>query len=250
MTIRTMTRPPLLSSRIARENLIPSALDKSSAIPAEIEGTFAAIDRLASIWDGLHAVRSTSDPLKTKEAAALEYKASFEKAAKVATTETRRAAEALAAARAKAQHDAFGRAGLLADYPSKTALQGVLRSMTKRQRDEAISQALASGDHEVMAAIHGAHPLLIGETTLPLATLVQQFVEARAPEEAAKVNAINSAFEHLDLAYQQFARSADKMRDKVAEAEGEAGHKAAREAEAKLALATQDLRIDGTADAA
>jgi hypothetical protein len=237
MTMRTVTRPPLLSSRIARENLIPSALDKSATLPAEIEGTFAAIDRLAGIWDGLHAVRSTSDPLKTKEALAVEYKASFEKAAKVATTETRRAADSLLTARSKMQHDAFGKAGLLADYPSKTALQGVLRSMTKRQRDEAIAQALATGDHEVMAAIHGAHPLLIGETTLPLASLVQQFVEARAPEEAAKVTAINSALEHLDLAYASFTKSADKMRDKGAEAEGEAGNKAAKEAEAKLGLA-------------
>ncbi|MEX0405531.1 hypothetical protein ABGN05_07665 [Aquibium sp. LZ166] len=239
MTRITVTRPPLLNSRIARDNLLPNGID-SQPERSELDSVFSAIDKLRDIWDGLSAVRSANNPLKTPQAQALEYKVAFEKAAKVATGEVRRAADALMSAREKAQHDALGRAGLKATFTNKAALQGVLRTMSKAKRDETLMTAIASGDHEVMAAIHDAHPLLIGDTTVPLATLIQQFVEQQAPDEAAKVSKINAALEHLELTYQQFSRSADKLRDKQAEVDGEAGSRAAKEAEAKLGLALQD----------
>ena len=241
--MKTPTRPGLLSSKIARTNLLPSGLQGDNAvIPLEIANTFAALDKLSAIWSGLDAVRTTADPTATKEAQALAYKSAFEKATATATATVRATADQLMTARNKARHDAFGKAGLLADYKNASALQAVLRSMKQSARDAAIAHAIETGDHEVMAAIHSAHPLLIGETTLPLNALVQMHVERKAPEEAARVATIDGAIEHLNLAYGQFAHSAEKMRDRQAEADGEAGAKAAREAEAKLALAVSDLQ--------
>jgi hypothetical protein len=243
MIAKTPTRPPLLSSKIARNNLLPAGLQGDGAvIPLEVASTLSTIDRLASIWDGLDAVRTTADPTATKEANALSYKRAYEQATATATATVRTTADALLTARNKARHDAYGKSGLLADYGNKAALQSVLRSMKQSQRDAAISHAIETADHEVMAAIHNAHSLLIGETTLPLATLVAMHVERKAPEEAARVATIDKAIEHLDLAYGQFAHSAEKMRDRQAEADGEAGAKLAREAAAKLALAVSDLQ--------
>ena len=60
---RTPTRPPLLASDIARNNLRdPAAL--------ETIGLFSSLNRLAGIWEGLDAVRHAADPLLTPEARA------------------------------------------------------------------------------------------------------------------------------------------------------------------------------------
>lgn len=242
MIAKTPTRPSLLSSAIARNNLLPSVLQGQNAVvPLEIGNTFGALDKLSAIWDGLDAVRTSADPTMTREAQALAYKSAFDKATTTATATVRATADQLLAAKNKAKSDAFGRAGLLADYKNTREIQSVLRGMKQSQREEAISQAIENGDHEIMAAIHTAHPLLIGPTTMPLDTMIGMFVEKQAPEEAAKVATIDGALEHLEMAYAQFAKSADKMRDRQAEADGEAGAKAAREATAKLALAVSDL---------
>ena len=123
-----------------------------------------------------------------------------------------------------------------------TAIQTVLRSMSEKDRDTAISQAIERGDHEVMAAVYQAHLILIGSTSLPLNALVQMHVQKFAPEEAARVATIDGALEHLNLAVGAFNKSTDAMRDRRREEDGEAGAKAAKEAEAKLALAVSDLQ--------
>ena len=238
MVAKTLFRPSLLSSKIARDN-IPH---DPNAIPAEIGATFAALDKMASIWDALDGVHSNADPLKPKEARALEYRAAFERATATATATVRAAGDALLTAKAKVRHDAFGRAGLLAKFENSREIQAVLRGMDQETRDGVITQAIEQGDFEIMNAIHGAHPILIGRTTIPLNTLIDTFVDARAPEEAARVAAINDAIEHLEMAHRQFNSSADKMRDRGAEEAGEAGHKAAREAEAALGLALSELQ--------
>lgn len=243
MIAKTPVRPPLLSSQIARSNI---PVDPNS-IPAEIGATFAALDKLAGIWDALDAVRTHGDPLKTREARALEYKGAFERATSTATATVRAAAESLMTAKQRARHDAFGRAGLLAKFENTADIRAVLRGMDQATRDAVLTQAIERGDFEIMNALHGAHPILIGETTIPVNVLIDSFVEARAPEEAARISAISDALEHLEMAHRQFNTSAEKMRDPQAEADGIAGAKAAREAEAKLGLALSELQPSSAA---
>ncbi|APH70403.1 hypothetical protein [Aquibium oceanicum] len=54
------------------------------------------------------------------------------------------------------------------------------------------------------------------------------------------MSTISGAVEHLELAYGQFAKSVDKLRDKAAEIDGEAGSRAAKEADALLGRALLD----------
>lgn len=228
---RTPTRPPLLASDIARNNLRdPAAL--------ETIGLFSSLNRLAGIWEGLDAVRHAADPLLTPEARALRYKQSFEKATAVATEEVRATANKLLDTKSKLLHDARGRAGLLADYGNAAELRAVLRAMPQAERDAAITHAAAIGDAAVMTAIQ-THELLIGATTVPVKVITDTFIAERAPEQLAQVADLDAAIEHLELAYGQFSRSVEGMRDLQLERAGDDEAKAAREADAKLGLALQ-----------
>ncbi|TIM32153.1 MAG: hypothetical protein E5Y63_04625 [Mesorhizobium sp.] len=139
-------------------------------------------------------------------------------------------------ARDRLRHEAKGKAGLLATYPDTKEIRDVLRGMTPEDRDAAILHAVSKGDHAVIAALQ-AHELLVGPTSRPLKSIVDDFVAARAPEEMAKIQDLDTAEEHLTFAYQQFGKSIQAMRDIQAERDGEQGNKAAKEAEAKLGLA-------------
>ncbi|TIL72281.1 MAG: hypothetical protein E5Y65_26030 [Mesorhizobium sp.] len=204
----------------------------------ELVGVFAALGQLSGLWDGLDATRSAVDPTMTREAAALKYKAGFEKATTLATAAVRASGSKIMEARDRLRHEARGKAGLLATYPDTKEIRDVLRAMTQEDRDAAILHAVSKGDHAVIAALQ-AHELLVGPTSRPLKSIVDDFVAARAPEEMAKIQDLDTAEEHLTFAYQQFGKSIQDMRDLQAERDGEQGNKAAKEAEAKLGLALQ-----------
>ena len=53
----------------------------------------------------------------------------------------------------------------------------------------------------------------------------------------ARIADLDTASEHLQLAFSQFTKSVDGMRDLQAERYGKEGNRKAREAEAKLGLA-------------
>ncbi len=228
---RTPIRPALLSGSIARENLRdPKAIESF--------GLYSTLDRLTGIWSGLDAVRNAGDPLLTPQARALSYKAAFEKAAAVAVNEVRSTANRLLDAKSALLHDARGRAGLLVDYGNATELRAVLRAMSQSQRDAAILHAMKVGDAALMTSLQ-SHELLVGITSRPIAAITADFIAERAPEELAKVADLDTAAEHLELAYGQFSKSIESMRDLKMEHEGDGEAKAAREAEAKLGLALQ-----------
>lgn len=226
---RTPTRPALLSSKIARGNLRQPPTE-------HVAGALAVLDRLSGIWDALEAVRSTRDPTLTTEAAALRYREAFERATTQANREVRAAAERLTEHRAQLHRDARGRAGLLAQYPGQEELRAVLRGMSVEDRDAAIMHAADTGDAVVMAAIQ-AHELLVGATTIPIRTITDTYVAARAPDIVAQMSEADTALEHLEMAWSSFARSAEDMRDLRAEERGEEGASAARDAEAMLGRA-------------
>ncbi|MER9478105.1 hypothetical protein NKI74_01575 [Mesorhizobium sp. M0494] len=229
MRKRTPLRPPLLNPDIARGNVTNPDMP-------ELVGVFSALSSLSNLWDGLDATRSVVDPLVTREAAALRYKENFLKATTLATAAVRASASKIMEARDRLRHEAKGKAGLLADYGNSKELRDVLRSMKQEDRDAAITAALSRGDHAVIAALQ-AHELLVGPTSRPLKSIINQFVAERAPEEMAKIEDLDTVEEHLTFAYQQFGKSIQDMRDLQAERDGETGNRAAKDAEAKLGLA-------------
>jgi hypothetical protein len=151
-------------------------------------------------------------------------------------TPTSSTAVRLTEAQDRLRREARGRAGLSADYDDAEELRSVLRAMSREDRDAAIAHAADSGDTHVMAAIQ-AHELLVGPTSLPLATITDSYVSERAPDEVARIADMASALEHLELAFGQFRKSAEDMRDRGAEVRADEGVRAAREAEAALGTA-------------
>ncbi|MER9860641.1 hypothetical protein [Mesorhizobium sp. M0185] len=226
---KTKLRPPLLNPSTMQGNIT------NPDVP-EVAGVLSALGQLTGLWDGLDAVRTTSDPLITKEAAALRYLDNYRKATALATQAVRSAGMKVLEAKDRLRHEARGRAGLLATYPDGQELRTVLRSMSQKDRDAAILHAVSNGDHAVVAALQ-AHELLVGHTSRPLKSIVDDFIAERAPEEMSRIADLDSAAEHLQLAWQMFAKSVEGMRDLQGERDGEQGTKAAREAEAKLGLA-------------
>src|SRR6185312_16387047 len=139
-------------------------------------------------------------------------------------------------ARDRLRREARGKAGLLTDYGNAEELRAVLRAMPQKDRDAAILDAATVGDAAVMAAIQ-AHELLVGPTSVPLTTITDTYVADRAQEEVALMAGMDSAEEHLELAFGAFSKSAAEMRDLPAEVRGDEGVRAAHEAEAALGAA-------------
>ncbi len=231
---KTITRPGMLKLDIIKNNL------RFHEKP-EISGAIRVVEKLGQIWDGLETVRNVSDPLITREASALRYRDSFNSANTAASREIAAASVNLMDAKTRVRNDALGKAGLLTDYKNSKEILEVLRGMNQAARDAALTKAAKDKDHAVLAAVHGAHPLLVGETSIPLGTLIEEFVASSCPDEAAEIANIIAAEENLDVIWGAFKNSAEKMRDKEGELVGEQGARAAREAEAKLGLAIQNL---------
>jgi hypothetical protein len=89
-----------------------------------------------------------------------------------------------------------------------------------------------------------AHELLVGPTTLPIATITDTYVSERAPDEVARIADMASALEHLELAFGQFSKSAEDMRELQAEVRGDEGVRAGHEAEAALGAALASAASD------
>jgi hypothetical protein len=93
-----------------------------------------------------------------------------------------------------------------------------------------------------MAAIQ-AHELLVGPTTLPIRVITDGYIADRAPDEVARIADMSAAMEHLELAFGQFRKSAEDMRDLRAEVRSDEGVRAAREAEAVLGAALTSASV-------
>ncbi len=248
--------PALLSPRAARNALLrPSNPDDStfnSALYRNTDGVAELdipemrhmLDALAQKHDILAALdtaRRTGDPTMSPEGRALAFKANYTRAMTTITDLTRKTAAKLMDDRAALRREAFGKAGLTVDYGNRSELLAVLRSMSEKDRNAAIDAAIKTGDRQVLSAINGAHELLVGPTSIPVNALIEQFVAEQAPIETLKIAKLDEAEGYLEMAYSAVAKTAEEMRDLPAEERGEAGVKAAREAEAALALALSDL---------
>lgn len=208
----------------------------------ELDHLFAALGRKADIIGALDTFRRTADPTATAEARALAFRAQYNRAMTTITDLSRATAAKLDADKARLRHEAYGRAGLTVDYGDRAELRAILRSMSEHDRNVAIDHAMKSRDVRVLSAINGAHPLMVGSTSIPIQSLIEAYVAEAAPEEVAKVAKLDEAENYLTMAYADISKSAQSMRDLPAEERGEAGIKAAREAEAALGLALSELQ--------
>lgn len=252
----TQLIPASLSPRMARNALLRVHPDNdgkfsgSSYVESEgvmelvipeLDHLFAALGRKADIIGALDTFRRTADPVATPEARALTFRSHFARAMTTITDLSRTTAAKLDADKARLRHEAFGKAGLAVDYGNRGELLAVLRSMDEKSRNRAIDHAIKTRDVQVLSAINGAHELLVGKVSLPVKALIDQYVAEVAPEETSKIAKLEEAENYLTMAYQDVAKSAEAMRDLPAEERGEAGLKAAKEAEAALGLALSDL---------
>jgi hypothetical protein len=253
---RTSLIPPSLSLRLARNALLrihdPETVRFSSAAYRESEGLmelkipeldhlFDTLARKGDILGALDSFRRTGDPRATDEARALNFKTQFDRSISTITDLTRKTAAKLADDKARLRHDAFGKAGLGVDYGDRAEIRQVLRGMSDRDRNAAIDSAIKNRDMHVLTAVNAAHELLIGKTSLPVQTMIEQYVAETAPEETLKIAKLTEAEDYLSMAYGEVAKSAEAMRDLPAEERGESGIRAAKQAEASLALALSDL---------
>lgn len=229
----TRLRPPSLSSTSARRLLG----HREEPIFGSV---LQAIDNLASLYDGLDAVRRNQSPLHTAEANALAYRKQHEAAAARAEALVKAQIAKLVDYEDNAKRAAFQKAGLSADPRGGDEIRAALRAMSQRQRDAAVAAAADRGDAGVLAAImHSPSPILTGAITVPIETLTRQFVERAAPELNRDLTDVEAGVETLGMAWQAFQKASAELRDIGAEQRGDVGEAAARDAAAALSAAMQ-----------
>lgn len=236
MKTSTTIRHPSLSSAAARE-----ALDHVSN--PVYDGLFNTIDNLASLYDGLEAVRHNADPTQTAEANAIAYKRKYDGVKEQAQKLIDNRVAAIVAHEAKVVADANAKAGLDKRPPQADAVWATLRGMTQKDRDAAVLDAINRGDRVVIGAIvHSLSPLLTGTFTVPIETTVEHFLSMHAPELAEERENIETALNFLSNAAGAFKQTTEKMRDLAAEERAERGAAAAKEADAVLQSAMRGER--------
>jgi hypothetical protein len=227
----TPIRHPSLSSKAARD-----ALDHVSN--PVFDGVFQTIDSLAALHDALAGVRANASPLQTPEANAIAYKKSFDSAQAQAKKLLEARMDSVMAYDAKVMADAHAKAGLNMRPAQADAICQALRSMTQKERDAAVMDAITRGDRVVIAAIkHAPTPLLTGTFTVPLETTIEHFLHEHTPELFEEQENIETALSFLNLAAGAFRSETEKMRDLIAEDRAERGSAAAKKAEADLQAA-------------
>lgn len=235
MKTPTTIRHPSLTSKAARD-----ALDH---VTGSIYDGDATIDNLASLYDGLAAVRANADPLKTREANAIAYKQRFDAAKEQAQTLLQSRVQAVVAYEAKLIADAHAKAGIDKRPPQADAIWQTLRGMNQKERDGAVLDAINRGDRVVIAAIvHSPSPLLTGSFTVPVEMTIEHYLSTHAPEQGEERENIETALTFLNNAAGAFRTTTEKMWDLAAEERAEEGSAAAKQAEAALQAAMQGAR--------
>lgn len=245
MKAPTSIRHPSLSSKAAR-----NALDHLSG--SIYDSVFAAIDNLASLHDGLAAVRANADPTQTPEANAIAYKRKFDAAKEQAQKLLQARVVAVTDYEAKVIADAHAKAGIDRQPPQADAIWQTLRSMDQKDRDAAVLDAINRRDRVVIAAIaRSPSPLLTGNFTVPVTTTIEHYLDTVAPEMREERENIDTALTFLNNAAAAFRTTTEKMRDLPAEKRAEEGTAAAKQADAALQAAMRgETPVRASEDAA
>lgn len=227
----TNFRPGALSSAPLRKRLdhLPDPL---------FARAFATVDRMATIYDGLIAVRENQTPMQTPEANAAAYKQRMD-AAQATVRDLRDGLKQTIMDAMLAREDAaLEKAGVRYDPPGGDEIRRALREMSPKDRDRAIMDAAERGDRLVLAAVrHAPSPVTIGATTVPFDAVLGAFIERESPGHNAEMENLAFVAQHLHLVAESFEAGSNKLRDLSAEQAGNEGSKAAAEALGKLQAA-------------
>ncbi|MEE4537560.1 MAG: hypothetical protein V2J51_03590 [Erythrobacter sp.] len=224
-------RSPLLSSKLARENL------GKKADVYEINRALNAIDNIGQLYDALSAAQKSVDPLETPQARAMRYETQYLKATAKGEEVLLGAMESLNNLAATIKQQALFQAGLTDPPASAQEIRASLRSMSQADRDKAIADAFESNDREVLASIYGNNRVTWGGTTNALDSQFEAYVERNSPDARANREAVSKAAEATNLAFDTFAKSANDWRDPLNAAKGYAQQEEFDKADAALKAA-------------
>jgi hypothetical protein len=221
----------MLSSSIARKQL-----DHLGDWPKAL---FATIDQISDIFDGLVAVRETVNPSETEEARAVKYRDAHQRATARVDQLLQDAVGRLVDRERKLQADALARAELNRASPLAAEIRATLRGMSQADRDRAVTDAVASGNADVILAIQSIPEMLRGPLSVPVETTTRLFLEQTSPTLTADLADVSAALETLNLAAGAWRRAAEEMRDLPAERRADEGAEAQKMASWKLGVALQ-----------
>ena len=160
----TRLRPSMLYSAIARKNLTEHE---------ELAVRSSASSTVAQMFEAFECLQSAPDPLKTAEANALAYKAAHEEPRRARMRWSNQQIDGVC--RPGGEHQAISareKAGLTKPSPHAAEIRAAFRSMTQKERDEAMGRAIDRGENEVLASIIDVPRMLIGDITLALGHLI------------------------------------------------------------------------------
>lgn len=236
----TPLRDPSLTSEHMRKSLAHRANEPT------FTGVMSAIDQMRAMYDGLEQLYAADDPTQTKEARALAYKQSYDRMQATADRLVEAQVNKLVAYEHDLRQEAWKASGLdTAPNPHEASeIRSALRSMSDKDRDKAVANALDKGDRSVIAAVaHSPSPVLTGPLTVAKDALIEQYIHKINPTLKRDLADVEDALNRLNLAVGGFRRSAGRLRDPMAEVRGEEGRASAKAAQEALeeALAASGL---------
>lgn len=216
MANKTMEiRSPLLNSATHRNNLRPGADERS-----EIAQTLAAIDHMGTLYDTLRSVNESVNPDETVEARCMRYEKQYLAAVKKARDVALASGSKLDFYAQCLEGEALEEAGLSAQPVNGQEIRAALRTMSPKERDQAILDAFDRKDVEVLSAIYRQNAVTWGGSKVPLTAGFDAYVREAAPQVMEKMEAVSKVTEGLGLATETFLRSAEKWRDPLTAARG------------------------------
>lgn len=226
---KTHIRPPSISSAPIRNRL---SYGSDPALARAVN----AIDMVSDIYDGLIAVRENQSPMNTREANAVAFRAKCDKVKESALRALNSAREEAVGRMVDLSMDADRAAGILKEPHNAAEIRAALRSMTQKDRDAAILDAMKDGDSALVAAtLHATSPITVGHVGLPRDTMMEQYRGRFMPDYAERMEALGDALTSINLAAEGFTTGANRLRDTFGENSASEGERAARSASQRLA---------------
>lgn len=220
----TDVRQPL--PKVEASNLVTSS-KHGEAWKAKAGVSDPALDSLANTQAGiarsfstLTEIRDKQSPHNTQAQHLDALNADYEKSVSRYATQLDRATEH--ANSRLTEIDSEARKAVGWDTSDANELRRVIREMNQQDRAAFISDAVANGDGQALAAVLGSHPSLVGITKDQQRAYRQQMMQQNTPQLLALEQSLTEAKATTRDAYIEFIEQQDKVtakavRDKFAE---------------------------------
>lgn len=191
---------------------LPSSLHPSWIKPAQVENVTGMgwarqfFEQASGAWEKLNKLRTTARPEMTRKAHQMEVNKAFDKATKQVTGAYDQARERLKQSREAYRVELEQAAGLNQPGPHDAEIRSVLRSMSERDRHQAILDAVERGDSDEIRAAVTAPALTVGMDPDKLANV-------RAAWERKAAPGIVQSIEQIDKAERQLTAGIDAWVD-------------------------------------